>query len=129
MEYIYQHYNYWVAVLLMMIGFYAVITSYNLVKKMIGLAIFQVSVLLLYISVAFVKGGSSPIIVDGQNLYMNPLPHVLMLTAIVVGVSVMAVGLALIACIKREYDTVEENEMMAMDASLNEQERQAEEVS
>ena len=99
----------------MMIGFYGVVTCGNLVKKMMGLAIFQVSVLLIYISIGNVEGGAVPIIKEGVNVYVNPIPHVLMLTAIVVGVAVMAVGLAIIVRIKEEYGTVEEDEIIALD--------------
>src|SRR5690606_41279690 len=89
-------YNYWIVVLLMMIGFYAVIARGNLVKKIIGLNIFQVSVFVLYISMGVVKGGTAPIIAPGIELYTNPLPHVLTLTAIVVGVAATAPGLAVV---------------------------------
>ena len=117
-----EGYNYWISIILMMIGFYGVMTSGNLVKKMMGLVIFQVSVLLLYISMGTVKGGVVPIFIEGDHTYINPLPHVLMLTAIVVGVAVMAVGLAIIVRIKEEYGTIEEDEMIAMDESEENQE-------
>jgi len=107
----------------MMIGFFGVITRGNLIKKMMSLAIFQVSVLLFYISVGTVKGGAVPIISEGVDLYVNPLPHVLMLTAIVVGVAVTAVGLAIIVRIKEEYGTIEEDEIMAIDKEINDKER------
>jgi multicomponent Na+:H+ antiporter subunit C len=111
----FEGYNYWMSIILMMIGFYGVVTCGNLVKKMMGLAIFQVSVLLIYISIGNVEGGAVPIIKEGVNVYVNPIPHVLMLTAIVVGVAVMAVGLAIIVRIKEEYGTVEEDEIIALD--------------
>lgn len=117
-----QDYNYWVAVILMMIGFFSVITHGNLVKKLMGLTIFQVSVLLLYISASNVQGSAVPIFVEGVENYTNPLPHVLMLTAIVVGVAVMAVGLAIIVRIKEEYGTIEEDEILKADMELNAQE-------
>ena len=117
-----EGYNYWISIILMMIGFYGVMTSGNLVKKMMGLVIFQVSVLLLYISMGTVKGGVVPIFIEGDHTYINPLPHVLMLTAIVVGVAVMAVGLAITVRIKEEYGTIEEDEMIAMDESEENQE-------
>lgn len=113
MQYIAEHYNHWVSAILMMIGFYAVITRRNLVKKLIGLAIFQVSVLLLYISSAVIKGGSSPIYKAGATLYHNPLPHVLMLTAIVVGVATLSVGLALAVRIREAYGTLDEAALLA----------------
>lgn len=97
----------------MMVGFYAVITRRNLVKKLIGLALFQISVLLFYISLAVVKGGSSPIYKTGVTLYHNPLPHVLMLTAIVVGVSTLAVGLAIAVRIREAYGTLDESALLA----------------
>lgn len=91
-------------------------------KKMMALAIFQVSVLLFYISLGHIFGGSIPIIKEGVSLYINPVPQVLMLTAIVVGVAVMAVGLAIIVRIKEEYGTIEEDEIMALDEDKNNQE-------
>lgn len=115
MEYITGSYNYWIAILLMMIGFYCVMSSGNLVKKLMGLGIFQTSVLLLYISVGYVRGASAPILKEGVTLYVNPLPHVLMLTAIVVGLATLAVGLALVARIREEYGTIEEDEILALD--------------
>lgn len=118
MDYIIGHYNYWIAIFLMMVGFYTVISRGNLVKKIIGLNIFQVSVFLLYISMSTVKGGAAPIITEGIELYSNPLPHVLILTAIVVGVATTALGLALVIRIKEAYGTIEEDEIHAQDHSL-----------
>lgn len=109
------HYNYWVVVFLMMVGFYTVIARDNLVKKLIGLGIFQVSVFMLYISVGYVDGGAVPILSEGVERYSNPLPHVLILTAIVVGVATLALGLALVVRIREAYGTVEENEIQAQD--------------
>ncbi|MBI1371879.1 MAG: sodium:proton antiporter [Phycisphaera sp.] len=169
-------YNYWVVIVLMMIGFYTVITRGNLVKKIIGLNVFQVSVFWLYISMGKIVGGTAPITpddvwehlehdveevqVDGQNgepphaansyaalpregryepgfeyhppaddepagqvtheyndptVYSNPVPHVLILTAIVVGVATTSLGLALCVRIKEEYGTIEEDEIQALD--------------
>lgn len=110
MSFILDYYNYWIVVFLMMAGFYIVISANNLVKKIVGLNIFQTSVFMLYISMGKVTGGTAPIVVEGVTQYSNPLPHVLILTAIVVGVATTAVGLALIVRIKRAYGTVEENE-------------------
>ena len=90
------HYNYWVVIFLMMAGFYTVIDRGNLIKKIAGLSIFQTSVFLLYISIGYVSEGTTPIIAEGFTKYSNPLPHVLILTAIVVGVSTTALGLALV---------------------------------
>lgn len=115
--------NYIVSILLMMIAFYGLVSSNNLVKKLMVLSIFQVSALLLYISVGYVKGGSVPILQNGISLYSNPLPHVLMLTAIVVGVAVMAVGLAIAVRIKEEYGTIEEDEISALDLKKNKREK------
>ena len=109
--------NYWVVVLLMMVGLYTVIARDNLVKKLMGLGIFQVSVIMMYVSMAKVSGGTAPIIPsDGsQPVYSNPLPHVLMLTAIVVGVATLALGLAIVVRIKEAYGTVEEDELVQLD--------------
>ena len=108
-------YNYWIVIVLMMTGFYVVISRGNLVKKIVGLNIFQTSVFILYISMGKVAGGTAPIIVEGATAYSNPLPHVLILTAIVVGVSTTALGLALIVRIKEAYGTVEDDEIHDMD--------------
>ncbi len=118
MNLILDYYNYWVIVFLMMIGFYIVISASNLVKKIVGLNIFQTSVFIFYISIGKVSGGTAPIVVEGVTQYSNPLPHVLILTAIVVGVATTAVGLALIVRIKRAYDTVEENEFANKDVAI-----------
>lgn len=105
-------YNYWIVVLLMMLGFYTLIARGNLVKKMVGLNIFSTSVIIMYISLGKVRGGTAPILLEGENVvYSNPLPHVLMLTAIVVGVATTAVGLALAVRIKEAFGTVEEDEI------------------
>ena len=111
-------YNYWIVIFLMMTGFYVVISSGNLVKKIVGLSLFQASVFILYISLGKIAGGTAPILREGISLYSNPLPHVLILTAIVVGVSTTALGLALVVRIKEAYDTVEENEIHQQDESL-----------
>jgi multicomponent Na+:H+ antiporter subunit C len=105
-------YNYWVYISLMMIGFYAIIAKGNLIKKIIGLNIFQTAVFLFYISVSKVKGGTAPILWDGAVRYDNPLPHVLILTAIVVSVSTTAVALAIIIRIFKEYGTLEERKIL-----------------
>jgi multicomponent Na+:H+ antiporter subunit C len=111
MELFLGHYNYWVVILLMMVGFYTVISRGNLVKKIAGLNIFQVSVFLLYISIGNVNDGTTPIIAEGFTQYSNPLPHVLILTAIVVGVATTALGLALVVRIKEAYGTIEEDDI------------------
>jgi len=111
-------YNYWIVIFLMMVGFYVVIAHGNLIKKVIGLNIFQTSVFILYITMGKVDGGAAPILDDAVTVYSNPLPSVLILTAIVVGVATTAVALALIIRIKEAYGTVEEDEIHAQDESL-----------
>jgi multicomponent Na+:H+ antiporter subunit C len=118
MEFVLGHYNYWIVVILMMAGFYTVISRGNLIKKIAGLNIFQVSVFLLYISIGNVQEGTTPIIAPGFQHYSNPLPHVLILTAIVVGVATTALGLALIVRIKEAYGTIEEEDIHLQDNSL-----------
>ena len=108
-------YNYWIVAFLMMAGFYIVVAHGNLVKKLIGLNIFQASVFLLYITVGKVSGGTAPIITDNVVIYSNPLPHVLILTAIVVGVATFAVGLALVVRIHEAYGTIEEDDIDKQD--------------
>jgi multicomponent Na+:H+ antiporter subunit C len=117
-EFILGHYNYWVVIFLMMTGFYAVISRGNLIKKIAGLNIFQASVFLMYISVGTVSEGTMPIVAEGFTQYSNPLPHVLILTAIVVGIATTAVGLALAVRIKETYGTIEEDDIHAQDESL-----------
>ena len=111
--------NYWIVFLLMMIGLYIVISKKSLLKKIVGLAIFQTSVFLLYITFGKIAGGTAPILTNNVNeIYSNPLPHVLILTAIVVGVATTAVGLSLIVRIKNAYGTVEENEFKDKDDAI-----------
>ncbi len=107
------YYNYWIVIFLMMTGFYIVISRGNLIKKLIGLSIFQVSVFLLYITMGKLEGGTAPILQEGVTRYSNPLPSVLILTAIVVGVATTSVALALIVRIHEAYGTVEEDEIHA----------------
>jgi len=107
-------YNYWIVIVLMMTGFYIVISRGNLIKKVIGLNIFQTSVFLLYITAGKVRGATAPIL-DGSESYSNPLPSVLILTAIVVGVATSSVALALIVRIREAYGTIEEDEIAALD--------------
>ncbi len=115
MSLLFEHYNYWVAIFLMMTGFYTVISRGNLVKQVVGLNIFQASVFIFYISLAYVDGGATPIVKEGVEVYANPLPHVLILTAIVVGIATTALGLALIVRIKEAYGTIEEDEIREAD--------------
>ena len=104
--------NYWIVIILMMSGFFVVISHGNLVKKIVGLNIFQVSVFVLYITMSKIDGGAAPILDDAIKNYSNPLPHVLILTAIVVGVATTALGLALIVRIRDAYGTIEEDEIV-----------------
>ena len=108
-------YNYWIVIFLMMTGFYIVIARGNLIKKVIGLNIFQTSVFLLYITMGKIRGGTAPILDDRFESYSNPLPSVLILTAIVVGVATTAMALALIVRIHETYGTVEEDEIQELD--------------
>ncbi len=111
------HWNYLAVITLMMIGLYIMISRGNLVKKIMGMNMFQTSVILLYVSMGKIAGGTAPILVEGAEdvVYSNPLPHVLMLTAIVVGVASFALGLALVVRVKEAYGTVEEDEIVALD--------------
>jgi multicomponent Na+:H+ antiporter subunit C len=113
-------FNYWVFVLLLMIGFFAVIARDNLVKKLLGLSIFQVAVFLLFISMGKVEGGTAPIIMGGDwsRVYANPLPQVLILTAIVVGISTLALGLAIVVRIKEAYGRIEDVDSPVSDIAL-----------
>jgi multicomponent Na+:H+ antiporter subunit C len=110
-----SHYVYWLLFAVMLIGLYTVISHDNLVKKLIGLTVFQAGVFLFFISLGKVDGGTAPIITDGAATYSHPLPQVLILTAIVVGVATLAVGLALTVRIFEVYGTVEEEEALARD--------------
>lgn len=153
MDFLVEHFNYAVVIVLMMVGLYVVFASRNLIKKLAGLSIFQTSVFLLYITIGKVKGGQPPILVDDHGsdstdhalsaapnqfagagegaighgagghaadvLYSNPLPHVLILTAIVVGVATLAIGLALVVRIREVYGSIEEDEINEMDYLYN----------
>lgn len=107
--------NYWVVIFLMMSGFYIVMSSRNLIKKMVGLSLFQTSVFILYITMGKISGGTAPILAGPGTIYSNPLPHVLILTAIVVGVATTALGMGLIIRIQETYGTIEEDDIQAMD--------------
>lgn len=104
-------YNYWIVVFLMMAGLYIVIARGNFIKKLVGLNVFQASVFVLYITMGKVEGGTAPIIADGFTVYSNPLPHVLILTAIVVGVATTALGLALVVRINEEFGSIEDDDL------------------
>jgi len=139
------HFNYWIFIFLMMVGFYMLISRTNLIKKVVGLNVFQTAVFIFYISMGKIVGGTAPILFGevahseadshaagdaaeaameagshaaeaaGDVLYSNPLPHVLILTAIVVGIATTAVALALVVRIKEAYGTIEEDEIHEMD--------------
>ena len=111
-ETIASDYNYWIMIFLMVMGIYIVVARLNMIKTLIGLAIFQTSVYLLYLSPGKILGGTPPILDKNYILYSNPLPHVLILTAIVVGVATLALGLALVVRIHEAYGTIEEDEIM-----------------
>lgn len=110
-------YNYWMVIVLMSMGFYVLMAERNLVKKVIGLNIFQMAVIMLYITMAKVEGGTAPIVVTVSEdaIYSNPLPHVLMLTAIVVGIATVALALALVVRIHEEFGTIEEDDIQEME--------------
>jgi multicomponent Na+:H+ antiporter subunit C len=111
----FNHFSYFITIFLMIAGLYIVIARGNLVKKLVGLAIFQTSVYLLYIAPGKLIGGTAPIIDARHVLYSNPLPHVLILTAIVVGIATMALGLALVVRIREAYGSIEEDEILEQD--------------
>ena len=120
-------YNYWIYIIIMMIGLYAMIAKNNLVKKIVGMNIFQTAIILFYVSIGAKKGATIPIVEHGHGeeihgvathvvhavYYINPLPHVLMLTAIVVAVATLGVALALAIKVYRKYQTLEEDEILA----------------
>ena len=119
-----DHYNYWLIIFLMMIGLYIVVSRGNLIKKIVGLNIFQTSVFLLYITIGKVNDGTAPILTGQPETFSNPLPHVLILTAIVVGIATTALGLALVVRIRESYGTIEEE-----DISVSEQVQAESEVN
>lgn len=110
---IWSHFSYAITIFLMMAGLFIVVARGNLIKKLVGLGIFQTSVYLLYIAPGKLIGGTAPILSDQFSVYSNPLPHVLILTAIVVGVATLALGLALVVRIREAYGTIEEDEILA----------------
>lgn len=139
---IFEQFNDAIVIVLMMTGLYVVFSSRNLIKKLVGLSLFQTSVFLLYITIGKVEGGQPPILIEDKNggpyvelktvqvaaseggyivdaLYSNPLPHVLILTAIVVGVATLAIGLSLVVRIREVYQTIEENEIEDLDYAYN----------
>jgi multicomponent Na+:H+ antiporter subunit C len=122
-DFIVGHLNYWLITVLMMTGLYIVVAKGNLVKKIVGLNIFQTSIFMLYISMGKITGGTAPIFpvdmnIDPDVIYTNPLPHVLILTAIVVGVATTALGLALIVRIREEFNTINEEDIVVIEQAL-----------
>lgn len=115
LDILFDHYDYIITIFLMMAGLYIVVARSNMVKKLIGLSIFQTSVYLLYLEPAKIIGGTAPILDPAYTVYSNPLPHVLMLTAIVVGIATIALGLALVVRINEAYGTIEEDEIVEKD--------------
>jgi len=121
------HFTYFVTVFLMIAGLFIVIARGNLIKKLVGLGIFQTSVYLLYIAPGKLVGGTAPILSDAFTVYSNPLPHVLILTAIVVGVATLALGLALVVRIREAYGCIEEDEILELDAQPGRPQREPQE--
>jgi len=118
LDYIISKYNFWMYIVLMMIGLYAMVGKRNFVKKLIGMNIFQSAIILFYVSTG-VKAGATVPILSGHGhevievaKYLNPLPHVLMLTAIVVSIATTGVALAILILIYRRYNTLEEDEIL-----------------
>lgn len=111
LDYILGHAAYWLVIVLLMIGLYALLSQQNLLKKLAGLSIFQTAAILLYVSFGKLVGGTAPIVAEGFEQYANPLPQVLMLTAIVVGVATTALGYALVVRIKSAYGTIEQDRL------------------
>ena len=112
-------FNYWIVIVLMMAGFYMVMAHGNLVKKVVGLNVFQVSVFVFYISLGKVEGGTAPILDPQYTVYTNPLPTVLILTAIVVGVATTALALALVVRIRDSFGTIEDEEIKILEDDPN----------
>lgn len=117
------HFAYFITVFLMIAGLFIVIARGNLIKKLVGLGIFQTSVYLLYIAPGKLVGGTAPILSDAFTVYSNPLPHVLILTAIVVGVATLALGLALVVRLREAYGSIEEDDILSLDAASNQPRR------
>lgn len=122
-EFFVGHLYYWLFIVLMMTGFYVVVARGNLVKKVVGLNVFQTAVFMFYISIGKIAGGTAPIFptdmnIDPQVIYSNPLPHVLILTAIVVGIATTSLALALIIRIREEFQTIEEDELLKLEREI-----------
>ncbi|MGE4615097.1 MAG: cation:proton antiporter subunit C [Planctomycetota bacterium] len=114
-------FNHWAFVIIMMLGLYAIIARNNMIKKILGLALFQTGIFLMYITLGFKEGAAAPILQhDPSTSYTNPLPQVLILTAIVVSLSTMAVALAIVIGIREEYDSIEADEVAHLDRQQRE---------
>lgn len=113
MQIVLDYYNYWICIILMMVGFYGVIAKSNLIKKALSMSLFQTGVLVFYISIGKIEGGTGPVLDEANPdaVYSNPLPHALMLTAIVVGVATLAVAMAIIVNIRERYGTIDERDI------------------
>ncbi len=116
------HFTNIITVFLMVAGLFIITARGNLIKKLVGLSLFQTSVYLLYITPSKLIGGTAPILSPAYTVYSNPLPHVLILTAIVVGVSTLALGLALTVRIREAYGSIEEDEILALDHTVEDDE-------
>lgn len=116
------HFTNVITVFLMVAGLFIITARGNLIKKLVGLSLFQTSVYLLYITPGKLIGGTAPILSPAYTVYSNPLPHVLILTAIVVGVATLALGLALTVRIREAYGSIEEDEILALDHSVEDDE-------
>ncbi len=120
LQFVLGHYNYWMFVIPMMTGLYFTVSRGNLIKKIIGLNIFQAAVFMLYISMGKITGGTAPVLIeDPDAVYSNALPHVLILTAIVVGIATTAVALALSLRIRETYGTIEEDELTKIEQEMD----------
>lgn len=111
MQQVLDHYNYWICIGLMLVGFYGIMAKTNLVKKAIALGLFQTGIFVFYISIGKIDGATAPVTAAGETLYSNPLPHALILTAIVVSISTLAVALAIIVNIRERFGTVDEHDI------------------
>ncbi len=122
-DFIIGHFQYWLGIILMMTGLYVVVSRGNLVKKVVGLNVFQTSAFMLYISMGKITGGTAPIFTGNpEEVYSNPLPHVLILTAIVVGIATTSLALALIVRIREEYETIEEDNIQHLENAIQHEE-------
>lgn len=121
MQLVLDYYNYWACIILMMIGFYGVMAKTNLVKKAISLGLFQTGILVFYITIGKIEGGTGPVTVHppfGEVIYSNPIPHALMLTAIVVGVATLAVAMALVINIREKYGSIDEHDIHRLEHEM-----------